>query len=55
MNKDFIINNGCLKKYVGEGGDITIPDGVEEIAAQAFENCNSIVSVIKRPDRGEGK
>ena len=45
MNMDFIINDGCLEKYIGNGGEITIPDEVYEIAPQAFENCNSIVSV----------
>ncbi len=46
MNMDFIINDDCLEKYTGDGGNITIPDEVEEIAPQAFENCNSLVSVI---------
>ena len=33
---DFIIENGILKKYVGPGGDVVIPDGVTEIGIQAF-------------------
>ncbi len=33
---DFIIENGILKKYVGLGGDVIIPDGVTEIGAEAF-------------------
>lgn len=32
MNKEFIINDGCLEKYIGDGGDVIIPDEVEEIA-----------------------
>ena len=39
--KDFIINNGGLEKYVGTGGDAIIPDGVEEIASEAFEQCET--------------
>jgi hypothetical protein len=29
--KDFIIENGVLKKYTGEGGDVIIPDGVSKL------------------------
>ena len=46
MNKEFIINDGCLEKYIGEGGDVIIPDEVEEIAPNAFEHCVSLVSVF---------
>ena len=28
-SKDFIIENGVLKEYVGSGGDVVIPDGVK--------------------------
>ncbi len=28
---DFVIENGVLKKYVGPGGDVVIPDGVRRI------------------------
>ncbi len=33
---DFIIENGVLKKYVGPGGDVVIPEGVTQIANVAF-------------------
>ena len=33
---DFIIENGVLIKYVGHGGDVTVPDGVFEIGSFAF-------------------
>ena len=33
---DFIIENGVLRKYVGPGGDVVIPEGVTEIGIKAF-------------------
>lgn len=33
---DFIIKNGVLIKYVGPGGDVVVPEGVEEIGEEAF-------------------
>ena len=29
--KDFVIENGVLKKYTGNGGDVVIPEGVTSI------------------------
>ena len=43
---DFIIENGALKKYVGPGGEVAIPDGVTEILERAFQNCSKLVSVV---------
>ena len=43
--KDFVIKDGVLKKYVGNGGDVTIPDGVREIGKSAFFCCRKIKSV----------
>ena len=34
--KDFIIEDGVLEKYVGPGGDVTIPDSVTSIGDSAF-------------------
>ena len=43
--KDFIIEDGVLKKYVGPGGDVTIPDGVTSIGDSAFEGCSNLTSI----------
>lgn len=42
---DFIIENGVLTKYVGPGGDVTIPEGVTSIGDGAFRCCESLKSV----------
>ena len=42
---DFIIENGVLKKYVGPGGDVVIPDGVTAISASAFSGNKEIYKV----------
>ena len=34
---DFIIENGVLKKYVGPGGNVIIPDDVSVIGSEAFK------------------
>lgn len=34
---DFIIENGVLTKYVGPGGDVTVPEGVTAIKDDVFE------------------
>ena len=39
---DFIIENGVLKKYVGPGGDVVIPEGVKKIGNSAFRWSNSL-------------
>ena len=44
-NQDFIIKNGVLQKYKGPGGDVTIPEGVTEIRAYAFQFCTDLTSV----------
>ena len=43
---DFEIENGVLKKYHGEGGNVIIPDGVKSIGNYAFNYCSSLASVI---------
>ena len=42
---DFIIENGVLKKYVGPGGDVVIPDGVTAIGKEAFLSCETLTCV----------
>ena len=42
---EFEIENGVLKKYNGKGGDIVIPEGVEEISNYVFKNRRSLTSV----------
>ena len=42
---DFVIENGVLTKYTGEGGSVVIPDGVTSIGREAFENCKSLTGV----------
>ncbi len=42
---DFIIENGVLKKYVGPGGDVTIPEGVTSIGDSAFYGCEKLTGI----------
>ena len=43
--EDFVIANGVLKKYIGTGGDIVIPDCVTIISEKAFWFCSSLTSI----------
>ena len=43
---DFIIENGVLKKYVGDAIDVVIPNCVSEIAQDAFRYCFNMRSVV---------
>lgn len=40
--RDFVIENGVLKEYQGNGGDVVIPAGVTEIGAVAFSMCKNL-------------
>lgn len=46
LNSGFDIRAGVLKKYTGSATDVIIPDGVIEIAANAFSNHHYLHSVI---------
>ena len=42
---DFIIENGVLVEYIGNGGAVTIPEGVTTIDGRAFHGANTVTSV----------
>lgn len=44
-NRNFIIECGILEKYIGPGGDVTIPKGVTEIMCYTFADCTGLASV----------
>ena len=41
----FEIENGVLKSYKGEGGDVAIPIGVTRIGRKAFADCKNLTRV----------
>lgn len=43
---DFEIENGVLKKYIGNGGLVLIPNSVTEIKMGSFKGCSCITEVI---------
>ena len=43
---DFVIENGVLKEYKGQGGDVVIPEGVKSIGNEAFWGCSSLASIV---------
>jgi len=45
-DSDFVIVDGVLTQYNGPGGEVIIPDGVVEIAANVFLNKNNVVRVV---------
>ena len=44
--KDFIIEDGVLKKYIGNDADVVIPDGITTIESSAFRNCTTLKSIL---------
>jgi len=43
--RDFIIEDGVLLKYVGQGGDVVIPKSVKVIGREAFYRMSEITSI----------
>lgn len=50
---DFEIEDGVLKQYKGQSGNVVIPDSVNEIGKSAFEGCKHLKS-ISIPDTVTG-
>ncbi len=44
-SSDFVIENGVLTEYKGDGGAVTIPSGVTSIGNNAFAHCVDLTSV----------
>lgn len=42
---DFLMLGGVLLRYCGNGGDVTVPDGVFLIADGAFQECETVTGV----------
>ncbi len=42
---DFVIENGVLTKYTGNGGDVIIPDGVTSIDKMVFFLCDTLETI----------
>ncbi|MBE6558888.1 MAG: PKD domain-containing protein [Ruminococcaceae bacterium] len=43
---DFLVSDDVLTAYLGEGGEVVIPDGVKTIGTGAFRNCTTLTKVI---------
>ncbi len=43
---DFLVEDGVMKRYIGVGGDVTIPDCVKEIGESSFLSCIAVTSVV---------
>lgn len=42
VNRDFVIENNTLVKYVGSAKFVTIPDGIEVIGRRAFKDASKV-------------
>lgn len=52
-NPEFIIENGTLFRYLGKGGEVTVPDGVVRLYGRAFFRCDTLTA-ITLPDSVTG-
>ena len=43
---DFVIENGVLTSYIGNGGDVVVPNNVEVVAPKAFYHNMSVRSIV---------
>ena len=43
--KIFVVENGVLKKYNGNGGSVIIPDNVTSIGEKVFMGCTNLKSI----------
>lgn len=43
---EFVINNGVLEDYHGQGGNVIIPDEVKKIGYASFMYCEGLTSVV---------
>ena len=41
---DFLVEDGVVKRYIGVGGELVIPEEVKEIGDSAFINCAAVTS-----------
>lgn len=44
-DEDFVIEDGVLTEYYGDGGDVVIPNSVTSIGEEVFKVCDSLNSI----------
>lgn len=44
-NESTFTSSKVLTKYVGRGGDVVVPDGIQIIGYGAFKNCTNVTSI----------